>query len=318
MHEIWIAILLCLLGIVTMNTLVNATSYVYFIPEFEPLSNAFGYAIAPVLFLVVKTLKGDIPNRFVILHLLIPSLVLLATILEQFLWPSSILSALVEGSFFTVLWNIHFALYLCLSFVSLPKIAFRNEEKLVLTLFWGIAAIWSINLVNLVVGELFFPNPIFWNFNTTILFFCLTLYIFYNKLFFPNTKRKSSRRGLSVNLDEKKLSKDFEVVLKEIKLKKLYRKPDLNVRNLSTELGISYAGLSHMINSETGINFNDFINRLRVDEVVTYLKSDAHKDYTIIGLAQQAGFRSASSFYTAFRKVTNTTPTKFITQFHDI
>ncbi|GAB4518934.1 MAG: hypothetical protein Tsb004_29750 [Allomuricauda sp.] len=317
-HGVWIAILLFIFGFVTTNTLVNESGYVDMLPSYEPLSNALGYYIAPVLFIMIRVFGDTLDKKAVKYHLLFPSFVLLMTLLIQFVLPDSwlrdMLSHLVEGTWFRFLWNGFFALYLFLAYRALPKRSHKNEDRLVLTLFWGIGVIWLINLVKVLLGRLMYPTPLFWDFNATILFFCLTLYIFYNALFFPNSKRRSSSKNVQVPLEGKKLSDGFDALVRQIKEQKLYRNPELNLRGLSDQLDISYTSLSQMINHETGVNFNDFINKLRVDEIVGCLESEAHKDYTIIGLAEQAGFRSPSSFYAAFRKVTGTTPTRFIEQ----
>jgi AraC-like DNA-binding protein len=81
---------------------------------------------------------------------------------------------------------------------------------------------------------------------------------------------------------------------------------------LSEELQLPYHELSSRINKEYSQNFNEFINSFRIQEVVQALQTQQHQSYTIMGLAQKAGFKSASAFYAAFKKEKGTTPTSYI------
>ncbi|MEM6318074.1 MAG: helix-turn-helix domain-containing protein [Bacteroidota bacterium] len=55
----------------------------------------------------------------------------------------------------------------------------------------------------------------------------------------------------------------------------------------------------------------DFINRYRVQEVQAKLVDSKFDHYTILGIAQEAGFNAKSTFYTAFKKVTGMTPSAY-------
>ena len=81
---------------------------------------------------------------------------------------------------------------------------------------------------------------------------------------------------------------------------------------MSEELQLPYHELSAKINREYSQNFNEFINGFRIQEVVHALQNQQHQSYTIMGLAQKAGFKSASVFYAAFKKEKGTTPTSYI------
>ena len=55
----------------------------------------------------------------------------------------------------------------------------------------------------------------------------------------------------------------------------------------------------------------DFINKYRVEEAKKKLSSRTYKQFTILAIAYEVGFNSKSAFYNAFKKFTDTTPTKF-------
>ena len=58
-------------------------------------------------------------------------------------------------------------------------------------------------------------------------------------------------------------------------------------------------------------NFNDLINSYRITKAKQLLKSSNYNDYTIDAVGLECGFNSKSTFYSAFKKVTNTTPAAF-------
>jgi AraC-like DNA-binding protein len=108
------------------------------------------------------------------------------------------------------------------------------------------------------------------------------------------------------------LFKELKVKLDEFILKeKPFLDQDLSIVKLAKDLNTNSKYLSHVINSEYKQNFINFINKFRVEEVKIYLLSEK-QNLTIEALAQNAGFKSKSSFNLAFKKVTGKTPSDFI------
>lgn len=88
-----------------------------------------------------------------------------------------------------------------------------------------------------------------------------------------------------------------------------YLRQDLSLQELASLLGVSQHKLSVVINSEFGDTFFNFVNRYRVAYVQSVLVSKPSRGITEI--FYDAGFSSKSSFNTAFRKITGTTPSAF-------
>ncbi len=71
--------------------------------------------------------------------------------------------------------------------------------------------------------------------------------------------------------------------------------------------------LSEIINKQYHVNFNTYINTLRINFIVEKLKTDSNfKNYKISYLADVCGFSSHSSFATIFKSITGITPIVFI------
>jgi len=93
---------------------------------------------------------------------------------------------------------------------------------------------------------------------------------------------------------------------------KPYLDQELTIFKLAKDLNTNTKYLSYVINKEFGQNFINFINDYRIEEVKRKLQDENSKNLTIEALAQNAGFKSKSSFNAAFKKSTGHTPSSFI------
>lgn len=93
---------------------------------------------------------------------------------------------------------------------------------------------------------------------------------------------------------------------------KLYTDPDLSLHKLADVMDVNPRYLSMILNNAIGKSFYDLINYYRVEEVKQQLMNPDNKNLTIEAVANQAGFKSKSSFNSAFKKYTNMTPREFI------
>ena len=90
----------------------------------------------------------------------------------------------------------------------------------------------------------------------------------------------------------------------------LYRDPDLTLTTLARKLGTNTSQLSRAINEGLGVNFNELINRLRVDRVKAALRDPAEAR-SLLDIAIDAGFSSKASFNRSFKLYAGLTPTEF-------
>ncbi|WP_439128787.1 helix-turn-helix domain-containing protein [Polaribacter sp.] len=109
------------------------------------------------------------------------------------------------------------------------------------------------------------------------------------------------------NIDKEKI----ENVISLMKTEKPYLNPSLSIRNLASELKMNSRELSVLINQHLNQHFFDFVNEYRIEEAKSILKNPAKKEFTVLEVLYEVGFNSKSSFNTAFKKHTGTTPTQF-------
>jgi YesN/AraC family two-component response regulator len=112
-------------------------------------------------------------------------------------------------------------------------------------------------------------------------------------------------------LSENDIADTFNRIKALMSEKHYYKQRNLKLIHIAKELGIPAYQISQVINQTTGESFADFINGFRVEEAKTILLKSYSK-YTIEGIGQEAGFKSRASFYAAFKKHTNLTPSQFL------
>ncbi len=87
--------------------------------------------------------------------------------------------------------------------------------------------------------------------------------------------------------------------------------PDLTLPELARRLEVSRNQLSGVINQIHGINFYQFVNQYRVNEVQQLMDDPDNSNLKLISLAYEAGFNSKASFNRIFKQMTNMTPSEY-------
>lgn len=139
--------------------------------------------------------------------------------------------------------------------------------------------------------------------------------IFKQKLFVtPSKKGKKTINPLDEKIISEGHEKDketFDRICQTIVNEKLFTDPKLNLRTLSMALELNEKELSRLINQQSNSNFYRFINQFRVDNFKNLLCSGKARQLSILGLAEEAGFNSKSTFYTAFKTLEGITPKQY-------
>ena len=92
----------------------------------------------------------------------------------------------------------------------------------------------------------------------------------------------------------------------------LFKESDLSLKALAEKLNTSSNNLSWLLNQIYQQSFYDYINMLRVKDVLKSIDSGLHIKHTLISLAYDSGFNSKSTFNKAFKNVTSQTPSVYI------
>ena len=95
---------------------------------------------------------------------------------------------------------------------------------------------------------------------------------------------------------------------------KPYLDSDLTLTTLAEALELNPYHLSQVLNEGFKENFYKFINRHRIEESKLLLLNPAFSHYSILAIANEAGFSSKSTFNKAFKEYTGFAPSAFIKQ----
>ncbi|MCK4662940.1 MAG: helix-turn-helix domain-containing protein [Bacteroidales bacterium] len=88
--------------------------------------------------------------------------------------------------------------------------------------------------------------------------------------------------------------------------------PEISISKLSKLLKVKTEYLSEILNSHLNQTFFDFINKYRVEEFKVQSISETNSHLSIMGIAYNCGFNSKASFYRAFKKFEEISPSAYI------
>ena len=127
----------------------------------------------------------------------------------------------------------------------------------------------------------------------------------------PEQKKKYPKSGLTEEASEKL----HQSLIKLMAEQAPFRKPDLSINDLASQLGVHPNYLSQIINQKEKKNFYDFVNTYRIEEFKRLIAMPRFQAYTLLSLAYDCGFSSKSSFNRYFKKATGQTPSEYSTAF---
>lgn len=90
-----------------------------------------------------------------------------------------------------------------------------------------------------------------------------------------------------------------------------FENPELSVFDLAQQLDTYPKKISQTINLAFEMNFNDYINRFRVEAVIEKIESKKDQNLTLLGIALDCGFNSKSTFNRAFKRYTGVSPKEY-------
>jgi len=128
------------------------------------------------------------------------------------------------------------------------------------------------------------------------------------QIFDSTIKASSSKKEkLTTTTDQNK----FTEIKRKIEEEHLFTDINLSLKELAQILEVRDKELSRLINQCYGNNFFHFINSYRINCFKELMKNPKNKNLSIVGLSIEAGFKSKSTFYTAFKKIEGKTPTSY-------
>ncbi len=91
----------------------------------------------------------------------------------------------------------------------------------------------------------------------------------------------------------------------------VFRNGELKLEELAALTAMTPHELSQLINETCGVNFQEYLNRRRVDALKAVLAAPAHAADSILDLGLLCGFNSKTALNRAFKNVTGQTPSEY-------
>ncbi len=204
------------------------------------------------------------------------------------------------------------------NFSSTENINLEWLRKLVIV--FGV--IWTVLIIITVIHHVF--NLFTMVFCTDSLFLALSVFVILigyfglkQKVIFGDefkqqkefTEEKMKYSGSTLKEDE--AAKYTKQLGEYMSLEKPYLNPELTLTQLASQIDISTHHLSQIINEHFNLNFFEYINQFRVEEVKARINNPKFESYSLLGIALDAGFNSKSAFNRIFKKLTDQTPSQF-------
>jgi AraC-like DNA-binding protein len=143
--------------------------------------------------------------------------------------------------------------------------------------------------------------------------FLLVLYLL---LRFPDLARKTEEAVTTAyavsTLGKVDIERALAALRRSFEQEHLYRDQDLSLSRLAEQLDLSGHQLSELINTQLDTSFPRLVRQYRVEAAKRMLIDEPRASVLSVGLS--VGFNSQSSFYSAFKEVTGTVPSRYRTR----
>lgn len=139
-------------------------------------------------------------------------------------------------------------------------------------------------------------------------------FIVYLSIFVAVLRYRARNNAPVLKYADKKIAADEAIQLVEklealMAEKQLFRDANLTLPQVAKQLGILTQRLSQLLNDNLDKSFPLFVNEYRIEAAKALLSGE--KAMKMDDIAEQCGFNSNSTFYTAFKRFVDMTPAKY-------
>ena len=127
-----------------------------------------------------------------------------------------------------------------------------------------------------------------------------------NVLYTPAKEESREKEESEGEKEELEMENKWDRIRAAIISQQLYLRPGITLQQIAREVGLSRTVLSNTLNQEEGMNFNSFINRLRIQEAQRLMRS--RPELTLQQIAEQVGYAEQSHFHHQFKHWSGKTP----------
>jgi len=128
---------------------------------------------------------------------------------------------------------------------------------------------------------------------------------------FEDSKSKQTIGQQTLKISEEKSNEIRNSLIRYMTEEKPFLNPELKQADVAAVLNFSVHEISQVLNTQIQLNFSDFINSYRIEEVKERIACGKYTKYTVSAIAEQCGFNSKTTFYRAFKKSMGVSPSEY-------
>ena len=321
---IWLALLLVILSLWTSNYLLYLSRVIQDFPHLLGMVAPLLYLMGPSLYFFVRqSSQSDHSYRIYDLVHCLPALYVLLDWIPVYGWSATDKLAAINavyGDHIPAFWpmlkaSLHVFLMLFYAGLAWATLRRRSDSARIrwLRMFCKVFALVLIGKLLLQLLFLVFA----WNGAlyelTSVLIFTATIhtmsYLVFGKVdIVPEDQKKYGTSPLT----SAQIKQMEEKILHHLQANQPWRSTTFSLNDLASQLDIPRHHLSQALSQGMHKSFYDLVAELRIEEVKRRLiAGDLHK-YSLLGVATECGFGSKSSFNRTFKKVTGSTPIRWL------
>ncbi|UGU15939.1 helix-turn-helix transcriptional regulator [Sinomicrobium kalidii] len=287
--------------------------FFYFNPDLSKFYLQIGlsacFLIGPFLYFFIKSRLSNSERELKNDYLQLVVLVLLI-LTVGYLYPYKTYPELWGNIFYKAI-NYQWLIYIITSAFILKDVfkkifkksaTLTSNEVWSLSVFSGVFIIWMAyffaSYTSYIMGALSFSFVLY-----------LSFLLFYYKREKAISSPEQKEKYVGHKISEKEANKLLSTIDTVLNKQGLFKNPDLTLPQLAEEIKVRPHLISQLLNDNLNKNFSLFINEYRIEEAKRIL--DSNRNLKIEAIAEMCGFNSISTFYSAFKKITNTTPAKY-------
>lgn len=317
LRSLTLSLLIALVGFHILLFLFGSGELVNLHPEFK---SWFYYEVAflfgPLVFIHLQCLISNKKKlRWLDLLHLLPIVIFWIGYGDVLLMEGNNRSQYIYNHFFerTMFWNYFLALQIMVYAISCALYLYFNSKKLSAkrlqyALFLVIAYVCSSILISYLThfaeGWRDFAS---YYLILTLLIFGVGYFLFKNPDFLLQIKKKY----FGSNLNRKDMLRIQSKIEKIFKEDQVFLDGNFNISGLSKQLNEKQHHVSQTFSEFISESFNDYVNRHRIEIAKQYLHDSNYSNFKIEAIAFESGFNNKVTFYKAFTKFTDQTPSAF-------
>ncbi len=185
---------------------------------------------------------------------------------------------------------------------------FLHAALLITNLIWCVILMSQIGLIPNMLGiEL---NNLYHS--MSLLIYLLAYILIVRNQYFFKSKELEITPYKNVSYQTEELQAIKVKINNVLEIDKAYTDHTFSLGTLSELTGIERFKLSYTINNHLNSSFTELVNLYRINEFVRLTETQSFDHYTMMGIANEAGFKSKSTFYKAFKDLHRMTPKEYL------